>query len=210
MDWVENVLAGSTVVAAIATTASALFVGYQAMMFRDTLDDPFQANLQNRQIDACAEVISAHRTYIQTDRLSALAAPIYRYLSSGDKMPEPSENFAQEWRGDTAKALGGAVALNKLFTGMDYTWSASMNLQTALNDLSVYASKAGQQLIEKAVDAFLLNSVSSLKAIAPASDNSDGSVVQTDTPPVAEYEAAAQPVIDRRYDIMSGKAAGLF
>lgn len=52
---------------AIATLMSAVFVGWQAMLLRASLETPYLANLQARQIDACASYTNAFAEFETTN-----------------------------------------------------------------------------------------------------------------------------------------------
>lgn len=60
----DKILEWGSIASACAAVVSAVFVGWQAVLFRQALDDPFQANLQNRQIMACEEFFIAHQSWM--------------------------------------------------------------------------------------------------------------------------------------------------
>jgi hypothetical protein len=60
----DRIIQWGSVASACAAVISAVFVGWQAILFRHAIDDPFHANLQNRQIETCENFMVAHRGWI--------------------------------------------------------------------------------------------------------------------------------------------------
>ncbi|MEL6208364.1 MAG: hypothetical protein AAFR47_24185 [Pseudomonadota bacterium] len=108
---------------AIATLVSACFVGWQAYLLRQSLDAPYLANLQDRQIDACAsyrvsyEQFHAEAFPAPSDRVEAELDTALEDLSSAldlDGEPKLDPGRGLDFRLTTAAQIPEQAASNLL------------------------------------------------------------------------------------------------
>jgi len=97
---------------AAATVASAVFVGSQAWLLRETLDDHAESNLQNKQIEACADFLIAmsesKQSYVSWVTAARGESPVLNFETHGD--------FLYSRAIERALAVGSSASRMKLYS----------------------------------------------------------------------------------------------
>jgi hypothetical protein len=139
---------------AAATVATGVFVAYQSYLLRQSLDSPFGANLQERQIAACAEAIKAH---------GALGQIKYFPFESLKQIPSGDDSAVEESEGgrvddrmviepEVDKFFGEVLKANTLNSFTAAADSAAA-FRSSLAELRVYSSESTTQEIDAVENA---------------------------------------------------------
>ena len=144
--WIE-------ISALLIAAASAGFAGWQSFLLNQTINHPFQANLQNRQIDACIEVILEYQKYSRARRL--------RQSSHENTLDQRKEAIDRE-----ASMAASATKLSIL--GKDETDRNVVQLRAALTkelgtEYGIPGFAFSDELIESEGNRFEIKEVSSVK-----------------------------------------------
>ena len=134
--WTEALLV-------ISSLATGGFVGWQAYLFQTSANSPFEANLQSRIIDACAEVISANSAYN-----ASLSWPSLRELLSNYRALEFVEPTSDEPRSSfTGRVINpdmfdpSVATFSSHFDRLSADWNdPHLSLQSAIARLEIYTS----------------------------------------------------------------------
>lgn len=232
----EKVLAVTSVVAVSVSALTAVLIGIQTHTLSTTLDTPYKANLQNRQIDACVEFLKRHELELPN-------------IKAAERIVDSLNVRASE---APAGVFGSPIGQEDPFQGFLFTMlEARMGgleaLRQAIGGLSPFAGEVMSQHIARAREAAIPQRTLSFQAAleqmerkfsdlrssgtgpADVEQNSDkveqfGDKIEqyTDEPVWTElesffkfpqdlddYETEATPIVVRCKGIMKGENAGL-
>ncbi|MDP3961575.1 MAG: hypothetical protein Q8Q26_16195 [Pseudorhodobacter sp.] len=139
---------------ASATVVTGCFVAWQSLLLRETLNSPFQSNLQVREIDACAAAIRAKGTLIGIDPfrdtvineiLDSKKPPVPKPLIDRDMVVDPE---AGGYIFDKEGFFGSAVQGLDIF-GTD----AARNFRASLAELAIYSTESTITEIEAVMNS---------------------------------------------------------
>ncbi|WP_157960093.1 hypothetical protein [Albibacillus kandeliae] len=200
-------------VVALASVASAVFVGYQALLFRWAVDDPYLTNLQIRQLDACEEFAIAHTAWVYPVGLPSIVARTTYEMGDPTMVTVfPRENFTRkEVEEEYTSALssraddvGAAIIRLRVFAGpgemkldavsaaLTYDYLTRLDKMNTWLDLAIREPMKEQDFQEQL-------SVSKLEENPTRNGQR-----------VSSYEEEAEPIFERCRSLMKGELPGLF
>jgi hypothetical protein len=221
--WFDYTIATTSVFAAVASAVTAGFVGWQTSLLSETLDDPFQANLQNRQIDACIGFLKHHNLELPSVQVSE------RIVADLAKDSEEIDRSDDTDRSEISLKLPDEIARKLL----DLKRKDLEDLKEAIGELNVFATEATSRQIARAQRAAVPQNTDffgfpipwsrdlpkfegepKYKQELEVSDFSDPSwstlgIVPKNYLDLKDYETEAAPLVERCYDIMEGRVPGL-
>ncbi|MDA7428725.1 hypothetical protein PGB28_09660 [Primorskyibacter aestuariivivens] len=192
-----------------ATLASLAFLGVQSYFIRESLDDPFEANLQERQIEVCSRVIKEYGAYQARVSTVESTHSILARVRDGEVRVASAEMPAPNVPGASTSALLPQDAV-KTFLAQPETLATLSGqssgpdpregLLAALTELAVYADTETASKI----DAVSLNmpTLPELGAFAQFLD-------QQPKAQLSRFEKEFAPLADLCRDTMLGKKKGL-
>lgn len=122
-------------VMAAASVATGLFVGVQSYLLNDTLNSPFEANLQAREIDVCTRAITSKEAFVSSLTYQGLLSR-FSGFSSDFKIPiQTSEDKLDLEVEDKFSDLWGVVAKNSFETFQN----DQSDFRQALAEMKIYA-----------------------------------------------------------------------
>ncbi len=140
-------------VMAAASVATGLFVGWQSYTLNSSLNAPFESNLHERQIYACAEAIKATEAYLGGVAPAAqdggfafrsFTPPTGFALGASPGGTTGPEAAALAWREVAQQAFSDSVAASE---------KRAEDFRRAMAELKVYASDATAQKIDEVTRA---------------------------------------------------------
>ncbi|WP_299782877.1 hypothetical protein [uncultured Roseobacter sp.] len=143
---------------AAASIATGGFVGWQSMTLNNSLNYPFEANLQDRQIEVCAAAIRAEGNYLSAQSIIAVMAS-NKFFSSDEAGPDGSSKkleYVGGWNPIDALStatgeLRGALAELKIYSS-DYTKSAIERVELGLSGFSYWTDGEESSNVETLQD----------------------------------------------------------
>ncbi len=217
--WFDYTIASASVFAAVASAVTAGFVGWQTGLLSQTLDDPFQANLQNRQIDACIGFLKRHNLELPSVQA---AEQIVADLAKDSEEVKPSDDTDRsELSLKLPDEFGQAL--------LDLKRKDFEDLKEAIGELTVFATDATSHQIARAQEAAVpqrfvivgtpfseLDFDPELKQDLKESGAYQSPALWTEYKlffqrysDLKDYETEATPLVDRCYGIMEGQVPGL-
>lgn len=192
-----------------ATFVSLVFLGVQSYYIRESLDDPFEANLQSRQIDVCSRVIkeygafrarvsSAETTYsmleqVQKGEVRMASATLPKVAGNPAEAAPLLPQFAVETflsQPETLRALATQNGQSDPREG----------LLAALTELAVYADTDTAKVIDTV--SLSMPTLPQIGALAQFLD-------QQPRATLSRFEEAFAPLAELCRDTMLGKKKGL-
>lgn len=195
MKWLDVVVAGSTAL-------SAAFVGWQALMLREALSDPFEANLQNRQIDACTKLAKEWRSYD-----GQVVAAVYQLDPMLPRETSDGEPPDREF-------MGQPVVDAEFYGISAFIRQAQEGLQNSLLEISLLSQGESRKAVDRALGIMYLGNVRLTHAFYPSTEaeasswegNSPGGPAAKQR---AELNAEITLIIDRCGEAMRGELQGM-
>lgn len=192
-----------------ATLASLAFLGVQSYFIRESLDDPFEANLQERQIEVCSRVIKEYGAYQARVSSVESAHAMLERVRSGDVRMAAAELPAAAPGGtaptallapDTVKTFLAQPETLATLSGQSSGPDPREGLLAALTELAVYADTDTAARI----DTVSLN-MPTLPELGAFSQFLD----QQPKAQLKRFEQEFAPLADLCRDTMLGKKKGL-
>lgn len=199
----ERISLGVALVSAFAAAASAVFSGLQTRSLNRTLNSPFEANLQSRQIDACAD-------YLMSE--ASLANLLGELESQDSRRGFPGRTVLPESDSEVIQAVRVLSSESLLTTDSE----AMSRFNEASTILRVYSDTRVSEQIDLAISelaeaAYLeivrRNYPFEYEEYDPFEDTADGDFEFGDPAPTSEasdqeyisFVTFVRPVYDTRY-----------
>jgi len=212
----EIILEWGSVASACAAIISAVFVGWQAILFRQALDNPFQANLQNRQIETCEDLMVAHHAWRSSGMW--LGFPTSTRWTTSDPalvtysspLTDAEMELATEERNVERQSLRAELRSSIVRLGV-LSGPTEESISKALNALS----------IDSAEETLARARWRALRDASPMTEAQHDEIRSEHDPGallwdrraalgVESYEEEAEPLIERCRQLMVGAEPGLF
>jgi len=162
---------------ASATVVTGCFVAWQSLLLRETLNSPFQSNLQVREIDACAAAIRAKGTLIGID---PLRDTLLNEIFHSNEPPVPNPPIDRDMVVDPE--AGGYRANKEVFLGSTvqgldiFGADAARSFRASLAELAVYSTESTITEIEAVMNSVPIFSLGMLKVDGAKSASFQGAI----------------------------------
>ncbi len=127
-------------VASICAVFALLFSGYQTFMLRRSLTVPFEANLQVRQIEACAEVVRASSRF-------SMKKAVYDILANV-RDAEAAIERAEDHGKPRTQYIQGSHFSDTFDAGFKAAATDDIALMKALSELKIYSGTETEEILE--------------------------------------------------------------